>query len=59
MAGRGGELSFHEGIHVRIDIGIDISISMRPMTTKFCKHVHLQELSQMRLIKQVLVTSSR
>ena len=28
------------------------------MTTKFCKQVHLQEFSQMRLIKQVLVMSS-
>ena len=29
------------------------------MITKFGKQVHLQELRQMRLIKQVLVTSSR
>ena len=27
------------------------------MTTKSCKHVHLEELTQMRLIKQVLVKS--
>ena len=29
------------------------------MTTKFGKQIHLQDLTQMRLIKQVLVTSSR
>ena len=51
MADRGGEFSFFQGIHVRIDI----SISVRPMITKFAKQVHLQDLAQMRLIKQVLV----
>ena len=59
MPDQGGELSFFQGIHVRIDIRIYISISITPMTTKFGKQVHLQELIQMRLIKQVLVTSSR
>ena len=53
----GGEFSFFQGIQVRSDIGIDISISITPMTTKF--DVHLGELTQMRPIKQVLVTSSR
>ena len=57
MAYRGGELSFFQGIHVRNDIRIDISISVRPMTTKFDKQVHLQDLTQMTLIKLVLVTS--
>ena len=51
MADRGGEFSFFQGIHVRIDI----SISVRPMITKFAKQVHLQDLAQMRLITQVLV----
>ena len=46
MADRGGEFSFFQGIHVRIDI----SISVRPMITKFGKQVHLQDLTQMRLI---------
>ena len=56
MADRGGEFRFFQGIHVRIDIRIDISISIRHMTTNFGKQVHLQDLTQMRLIKQVLVT---
>ena len=56
---RGGEFNFFQGIHLRIDIIINISISIRPMITKFGKQVHLQDLTQMRLIKQVLVTSLR
>ena len=56
---RVGEFGFFQGIHVRIDIRIDISISVRSMITKFAKQVHLQDLTQMRLIKQVLVTSLR
>ena len=59
MADRGGEFNFFQGIHVRTDIRIDISISIRPMTIKFGKQVHLGKLMQMRLIKQVMVTSSR
>ena len=55
MTNQGGKFSFFQGIHIRIDI----SISIRPMTTEFSKQIHLQELTQMRLIKQVLVTSSR
>ena len=51
MADEGGEFSFFQGIHMRIDIRIDISISIRPMITKFDKKVHLQDLAQMRLIK--------
>ena len=57
MEDRGGEFSFFQGIYVRFDIRIGISISVRPMTTKFGKQVHLQDLTQMILIKQVLVTS--
>ena len=57
MADQCGEFRFFQGIHVRIGIRIDISISIRPMITKFGKQVHPQELTQMRLIKQVLVTS--
>ena len=59
MADRGGELSFFQGIHVRTDIGINISISIRPITTKYGKQVHISELAQMGLLKQVLVTPSR
>ena len=55
MVNRGSELSF---FHVRIDIRIDMSIYLRPMTTKFGKHLDIEELTQMRLITQVLVTSS-
>ena len=58
-ADRGCKISFFQGIHVRIDIRIDISISIRPMIAKFCKQVHVQDLTHMRLIKQVLVTLSR
>ena len=57
MADQGREFSFFQDIHVRIDIRSDISISIRPMTTKCGKQVHLQDLTQMRLIKQVLMTS--
>ena len=56
MTDRGGEFSFFWGINVRIDIRIDISISIRPMATTFSKQVHLDELTQIRLIKQMLVT---
>ena len=45
--------------HVKIDMRIYIAISIRPMISKFEKQVHLQELTQMRLIKHVLVTSLR
>ena len=59
MAHRGSEFNFFQDIYVRIDIRIDSSISIRPMNTKFDKQVYLQDLPQMRLIKQVLVTSLR
>ena len=49
-ADRVGEFSFFQGIHVRTDIRIYVSISLKPMT-KFGKQVHLGELAQMRLIK--------
>ena len=39
MAELGGRFNFFRSIHVRIDIRIDISISRRPMTTKFGKQV--------------------
>ena len=51
MADWGGEFSFFQDIYVRIDIRIDISISIRSMTTKFGKQVHVGELTQMRLIE--------
>ena len=50
-----GNFSFSRVIHIRMDIRTDISISIRPMTTKFGKQVHLEELTQIELIKQVLV----
>ena len=58
MADRGGEFRFFQGIHVRIDITIDILISIKPIIAKFGKQLHLQDLAQMRLIKQLLVTLS-
>ena len=57
MTDRDGEFSFLQGILVRIDIRIYIAIFIRPVITKFGKQVHLQDLIQIRLIKQVLVTS--
>ena len=45
--------------YVRTVIGYNIYISISPMTTEFGRQVHLQELTQIRLIKQVLMTSSR
>ena len=36
-----------------------IFTSIRPMTTKIGRHVHLEELNNLRLIKQLLGTSSR
>ena len=57
MVDQGSEFSFFQSIHVRINIRIDMSISIRPMITKFGIQVHLQNLIQMRLIMQELVTS--
>ena len=56
MADRGGEFSFFRGLHVRID-KIDMFVSMRTMTTNFGKQVNLEQLTQMRLINQVLTLS--
>ena len=58
MADRGSEFRFFQGIHVRIDITIDILISIKPIIAKFGKQLHLHDLAQMRLIKQLLVTLS-
>ena len=55
MMDGGCEFNFFHGLPVRVDIRIHISISIRPMTTKFGRQVHLEELSQMRLNKRVLV----
>ena len=51
---------FVQSVHARIYIRIEISISIRPITTKFGMHVHLEvsHLTQMRLIKQMPVTLS-
>ena len=65
MVDRGGEFSFFQRPHVKIDIRIDIFITINPiitvipMITKIDKQVHLQDLTHMRLIKQVLVASLR
>ena len=59
MADQGDKFSFFRGICVRNNMRIVISISMKPKTTKFGSHVLLEKLSQIRLIKQVLLTSSR
>ena len=59
MVYRGGELSFFHVVHLTIATRTDISISLRVMITKFGKQVHQQELSQVEIIKQVLMKSSR
>ena len=50
---------FFQGIDVTSDIRIDISISIRSMITKFGKKVDLQDLTQMSLMRQVMVTPLR
>ena len=53
----GGKCSFFQIIHVRIDIRIVISISIRFMTTKIGKQVLLlQDLTRVRQRKQVQMT---
>ena len=51
MVDRGGGFCFFQGIHVRSYIRIDTSISIRAMITIFDKQVHLQDLTQVRLLK--------
>ena len=59
MADLGCDVRFFRGIHVKIDIIINISISIGAIFTVFGKQAHLQDLTQMRLINQVLVISLR
>ena len=42
MADRGVEFSFLQGIHIRIDIRVDISSYTRLLTFKFGKQVQIQ-----------------
>ena len=48
----GGVLSFFQGILVRTDIRLDVSISISIATIKFDKQVHLENLTQVRLMMQ-------
>ena len=48
MVERGGKLSFFQGILVRIDIRLDVSISISIMTIKFGKQVHIKNLQVTR-----------
>ena len=59
MANRGREICFIQVIHVRIDIRIYIFISIRPMITKVCKQIHLEEFAKIKLTKKGLVMPSR
>ena len=59
MADLGCDFRFFRGIHLKIDVIINISISIGAIFTVFGKQAHLQDLTQMRLINQVLVTSLR
>ena len=47
MADQGDEFSFFQVINITIDIRIDNSISIRPMSTKFDKQVHVRAFTQM------------
>ena len=57
MADRGGEFSIFQKDNVRTDKGLDIFISIKPMTMKFGEQVHLEE-NQMRLIWLVFLPKS-
>ena len=52
----GGELSFFQGIFVKIDVRIDISISIRPMTAIFGEQVHLQDSTHISIIRVFMAT---
>lgn len=41
MMDQGSDFRLFLGIHLRIDIRVDISIPIRPMTAKFGEQVHL------------------
>ena len=56
MTEPGSEFKF---LALRTYIRIDISISIRPRTTKRNNELHRKKLTQVRVIKQVSVTSSR
>ena len=58
MVDWGSEFSFFRSIHVRIDMKIGVAISIGLMTTKSDEQVHLKNLIQMTLIRQVLVKPS-
>ena len=58
MVDQGEKFSFFRDIHIKIDTRVDISISLRPMTTKFGKRLDIEELTNLRLERHVLVTSS-
>ena len=45
MADCRDEFCFFRGIHVRIDVRIDIFITIRPMTTNVGNQVHLEDLT--------------
>ena len=55
MSERSAEFSSFQDVHVRTDKRIDITISIRPMVIKFARQVHLQNLTQVRVIKHVML----
>lgn len=57
IADRGSEFSFSKMFILQI-LRFDISISIRPGTTKFGQQLHLDELTHLTLIKQLSVVSS-
>ena len=46
MSDRDSDFSIFQGIRVRFDTRIDISISITPIITKFGKQLHLEDLTK-------------
>ena len=58
MAGLCFDLGFFWDTQIQIDIRVDISISVRPMTIEFGTQVHVDESIDLRVISQILMMSS-
>ena len=58
MAGLYFDFGFFWDTQMQIDIRVDISISVRPMTIEFGTQVHLDESIDLRVISQILMMSS-
>lgn len=54
----GLDFGFFWDTQIQIDIRVDISISVRPMTIEFGTQVHLDESIDLRVISQIFMMSS-